>query len=442
MRRLLNALLTLFICCMSLIIYVSIHEGAHALFAVLFGGTLTNFDINILNGFPHVQWAGDMSSTERAFISIAGPLVPYVLLLAGFFFVHKESNIMIRKTASFASIMILGSMLPNIILPVLYENGVDVSDEDIVQFASGMQMSGYMVSLIMVLLFILLFILVFKKRLLASLQYQVDINLKNKRNIVWIVAAILILSGVLIAAAVNIIVKSGSSYQTYLPGEYDQQLDINLEQMDEPDKVIYDFTVETPTLYSFTVTGNAKEEITIKVKGSARIGSLRTNELTICSAKGNLSANYINWLLEKGTYQIILNGRNNKGKVKVYIKESAADSNLLNSNGEDVKILNGEIPQPDPGFTLKAKEKLSDGSDKNIFEFSLDEDRNVFFSIFLTTKQGKATVTLAGDDYEDILISEDQIKTDLRGCYLKKGNYRVLISSSDCDGEIYLYYKE
>ena len=442
MKKVINILIPLLAGTLIFILYAFIHEGAHALFVIAFGGTLTEFDINILNGYPHVNWAGDIMAFKSAVIDIAGPLLPVVFWFGGLLFINKKRDLLIQKVYLFASIGVLASLIPNVIIPILFELGVDVKNEDIAKFTTKVEINGFIVSIAIAIIFVIGLLSIIKRiNIKEALLYQVDIPLKSKRHYLWAITSSIILSVVLIVASINIINKSIGTSNFNVPAKYDYLVNIDLKQMNAGESQVYEFNLDEPMLYDFNVIGDTKETVRVKVIGSTRINELRTNEMEICSGKGQINANYCNWLLEKGNYKIYLTKEGDIGNIKIYISKRIPEENELAQFHDNTTILNGDIPKLEDEFKLVSKEGLSDYANKYIYEFSINQDKNIFFSIFLTTQKGKAIVKLVGKGIEEQLISEYQIRTDGRGVFLKKGIYNLIVSCSDCDGDIFLYVK-
>jgi membrane-associated protease RseP (regulator of RpoE activity) len=122
MKKLGNVSVILVSALLILVFYTFLHEGGHALFAVIFGGKITEFNINFLGGFPHVSWGGEFGNYKRAVISIAGPLIPYVLWVITVFMLRKNQNNLIKMIMFIASMGVLGSFIPNIIIHILFHS--------------------------------------------------------------------------------------------------------------------------------------------------------------------------------------------------------------------------------------------------------------------------------------------------------------------------------
>ena len=127
-------------------VYTLVHEGAHALTAMVFGGEVTKIDVNLFGGNPHVSYSGNFSSLQRALISIAGPVVPVLLWFLIMGFVHKQKPLMQQKIVLLLSFGIFGTLIPNILIPVVYELGGNVAGGDMGKFLANTGMNGFLVA--------------------------------------------------------------------------------------------------------------------------------------------------------------------------------------------------------------------------------------------------------------------------------------------------------
>lgn len=53
-------------------LYAILHEGGHALFVLVFGGELTEFEINFLVSKPHISYTGINDPLRQALVSLGG----------------------------------------------------------------------------------------------------------------------------------------------------------------------------------------------------------------------------------------------------------------------------------------------------------------------------------------------------------------------------------
>ncbi|WP_066496820.1 M50 family metallopeptidase [Abyssisolibacter fermentans] len=435
MKKVANIVLMLIICVILLLLYTIVHEGAHAFFAVLFGGQISEFDINFLNGYPHVSYSGIFQPYQKAIISIAGPIIPAVLFFIILLYVNK-SNAVVKKIKFITVIGILGTLLPNIILPIMYEAGFDASNEDVIKFIINSQVNGYLTAVIFALIFLLGCIVFIKKiNLKEVLSEEINFNIENKKQVIMLIVCGIFTLFLIVGGCINILTNSYEA--SSMIKKYDENFSIKLNKNHYYNENIYEFEVNEEEIYDFYITGNCNEKLSIKLQGNVPIQGIRKKELQLFNGEGKINSTFTGWFLNKGKYKIVVSSHDNNGKIDFHINKKEALENKFSNE----KIFNGIIPQLDNGYKLAAHENLIDCKDKCIYEFSLQDTENIKFSIFLTTKDGSAVVKLSGKDYEDILINDYQIFTDGRGMNLKEGDYKIMVTSSGCNGEIYLYVK-
>ena len=142
-------------------IYTFVHEGAHALMAWVFGGGVSTFDINVLGGNPHVTYT----------------VFPLVLWFVFMIFLNKGKPLVLQKVALLLSFGIFGTLLPNVIIPLVYELGGDVRAEDMGKFLAHTGLNGFLVSGVMALVLLLAIMTFLRKvKFVEALKYQVSFS--------------------------------------------------------------------------------------------------------------------------------------------------------------------------------------------------------------------------------------------------------------------------
>jgi len=120
-----------FLC--TLVVYTFIHETGHAIAALIFGARITSFNANFLSLSPHVGVDASFTTTQQAVFSLAGPLLPVLLLIVLLIVLPRQGNALTESFKMMAAFSTLGSMLPWIALPWLFLAGQRPSD-DVVSF--------------------------------------------------------------------------------------------------------------------------------------------------------------------------------------------------------------------------------------------------------------------------------------------------------------------
>lgn len=439
-KNIIDTLITLFIAFSIFLGYTLIHEGSHAVFAIIFGCKIIAFDINILSGTPHVSYTGDLTAIKSAIISIAGFNVPFIMWLMLLIINRNNKKILVKKILLFSSFGILSTAIINIVLPILFKNGYNVQGEDIVKFIIYTGLNSYLVSLIALMLFILGgYVLLTTINVKEVIRAKFNLNISTKKHYIWVIPAIVCFSLILITSSMNVLNVFNNNTNKNIPKNYDHLIHIDLSEKDYSNSTIYEFEVKEPKLYSFYSLGKSKESISLKLISDNNLNGIRKNEMVLVNGKGAIQSNYTNFYFEKGRYSLIVSSSDNKGKIDTYItsEDLPNDFDIYTNN----EIMNGDIPKQDE-FELIAKEELSSYDEKTVCNFTLDKTTTVQFSIFATTDMGEAVIKLKGNNYEDILLSEYQVYTEGRGCTLKSGAYELIVSSNNCNGSLYIYMKK
>jgi len=289
MKRLVNALIMLFIAIGILILYTFLHEGGHAIFAVIFGGRLSSFNINFLSGIPSIRYTGDLALWKKAIIALAGPMVPFIIWLMAIMGVKVTNNIIFKKIMLFFSVSILATFFINIILPLLYEAGVNVQGEDIVNFIVYSKINSYLLSVLITILALLGGLLLCKRLdIKKTFIEQIEVNIKNKTHQLGIIVAVIFTSVILVISTINVIPTFNVTSSFKVPKNYDQLINIKLDEKNYINTSIYELKVKEPRLYSFYTMGDSNELISLSLESKTNLAGLRKNKLTLVDNKGNI----------------------------------------------------------------------------------------------------------------------------------------------------------
>ena len=89
-------------------LYALVHEASHALGSISCWGEVTRFQVNFLQHAPSISYTGVSDPLHKAFISLAGPVLPLALV--------PFVAVVLRKTrsalAQAAALLFLLSLLP------------------------------------------------------------------------------------------------------------------------------------------------------------------------------------------------------------------------------------------------------------------------------------------------------------------------------------------
>lgn len=124
-----DGILALALWLMLLPIYTFLHESGHALLGLLFGGQLTSFSIRFWDVTAHVGIDGHFSAAQGSMVAAAGaglPLFVLVILLAR---VPTATSASLGFVRIVASLTVLSSLLPWLVIPFLYLAGQAPGDD-------------------------------------------------------------------------------------------------------------------------------------------------------------------------------------------------------------------------------------------------------------------------------------------------------------------------
>lgn len=133
-------------------IYALIHEFGHSLAVIILGGTVTQFDPNPLNA--HMNYNGNFTNIGYDFINIGGALLPWLLWLIFILLCPKKVNSTLEFVKLTASVMILGSMLSWMVIPLLYIANNPPIGDDVAKFLNCSKLSPVFVSIMALGLFL------------------------------------------------------------------------------------------------------------------------------------------------------------------------------------------------------------------------------------------------------------------------------------------------
>lgn len=121
--------------------YTFLHESGHALAGVLFGQSLTEFDVSFWDFSAHVGLAGgSLTGTQQAARSAAGAALPLLVWAVCLRFVPRTSDFALEVLKLIASMAVVNTLLAWIVIPILALFGNAPASDDVTNFLrfSGM----------------------------------------------------------------------------------------------------------------------------------------------------------------------------------------------------------------------------------------------------------------------------------------------------------------
>lgn len=131
-------IILIFIC-----IYSFIHELGHSIVVIVMGGKLTEFNPNPLNA--HMHYIGNFTNVELSIINAGGVALPWIIWIIFILICHKKASNILEYIKLVTSVIILGSMLPWIIIPII---GNRPLGDDVTKFLNFSRLNPISVSVV------------------------------------------------------------------------------------------------------------------------------------------------------------------------------------------------------------------------------------------------------------------------------------------------------
>lgn len=289
--------------------YTLLHEGGHALAAVLYGGNVDRF---VLGFDAHVTVSGaNFTRTGESLFNSAGVLLPVIILAAALIFYNRNvNNIVYHCIYGVFTVAVTGSLLPWLAIPVISLYAEPPAGDDVSKFLETSGLNPLLVSFSALLLIILLILFVYKKGLYQKLA-EIRKLLTNarftgtdtcqKNNMVFVIVIVFICAGIF---AIYQKTFSDKVFET----SFTRNVRDDLEVLKMP------FTVEKDRSYSMDLRLDAEGILT---------------DIVICDDKGNTVYQSIceqltsshSLELKHGNYFLMLTFIKNPGNLAQYFEE-------------------------------------------------------------------------------------------------------------------------
>jgi hypothetical protein len=132
--------LILFVGLFVFFMYTFLHEGGHAITGLLFGQSLTEFDVSFWDFSAHVGMiGGELTESQLAVQAVAGAFLPLLLWTIFISLVPRKGNFTLETLKLISSMAVVNTLLAWIVLPILFLLGKAPSD-DVINFLRYSQM--------------------------------------------------------------------------------------------------------------------------------------------------------------------------------------------------------------------------------------------------------------------------------------------------------------
>ena len=317
-------LLQMFVVLFVFFMYTFLHEGGHALAGLLFGQSLTEFDVSFWDFSAHVGMVGGgLTESQLAVQAMAGAGLPLVIWAILISIAPRKATFTLESLKFISSMAVINTLLAWIILPALFLLGKPPSD-DVTNFLRHSQMQPLLLMVIAIALYIggwLLFLSKidgFRNELLIFSTTDGEKLVSGTRKTIPAMAGIMAVC-VFVAITANSLAGQNPVNKFTPPQDFAPVAQIDLSTRDYPAETLAEFTLDKTTY----------------VRVFLAIRSINTTyfDLTVTGPNGfhstmlhgeGYNADQDGGLWEKylpaGTYQIVLTSHQSPGTASVYLK--------------------------------------------------------------------------------------------------------------------------
>lgn len=315
---------TLFIGLFVFFLYTFLHESGHALTGVLFGQSLTEFDLSFWDFSAHVGMIGiQLTEPQLAVQAVAGASLPLIVWAIFISRVPRKASFTVEILKLLSSMVVVNTLLAWIFLSILFFLQKTPPD-DVTNFLRHSQMPPLLLTFTVILLYAGGWILFLskieglrKELLLFSTTDREELLARTPKTVPA-------LTGVMVICIVSVVVLNSFAGRNSInkfapPQDFVQVAQIDLSKQAYPSEMLTQFTVAEPTYVGiFIVIRDINTTyFDISVTGANGFSS------TVVHGEGyNAFQDGGLWeqSLAAGTYQVVLTSHQSPGSVSVYIK--------------------------------------------------------------------------------------------------------------------------
>ncbi|HBN96463.1 MAG TPA: hypothetical protein DDZ66_09180, partial [Firmicutes bacterium] len=311
-------------------LYAFLHEGGHALLVLLFGGTVTEFEVDFFTYSPHISYVGISNPMQRAFISLGGPLLPLILVLPLTLLLRRTKNLVVQGT----SLLLLGSLLPTLLVSVgislAYGFGSVDASEDVARFLFYSGFNPFMVAGAFLILFVATLVFLLKVGRVKDVYVKIKRALRgptDKRS-PMLVARIIVTVVVLALGTVVIRHTIDGDQPVNQPLSYHTRIDVDLQDVKADSTFFHTFAVEDPTVFDFVYSLDTHSDITLRLVNVGGEPFVFNNQdsIVMYQGRGSLSLAYFaGFTLLEGDYALEVSP-GGLGSLTMYIDSKKPDA--------------------------------------------------------------------------------------------------------------------
>ena len=317
-------LLLLFVILFVFFIYTFLHETGHAITGLVFGQSLTEFDVSFWDFSAHVNMVGGtLTQTQLALQAVSGASLPFLIWAIFMGLVPRSTSFIVGGLKMISSIAVINTLVPWMVIPVLFLYGNAPSD-DVTHFLRYGQMPPLSVTLAALFLYVggwLLFLAKIegiKNQFLLFREVDFETLKTGTRRIIPV------MTGIMAVCVTLVLMFNGSAAGNSRDGFSAPQGFAPVAQIDLSTRAYYsqvltEFSLDEPAYVDvFIIIRDINTSyFDVSVMGPGGYNS------TVLHGEGyNADQDGGLWEehLRTGTYQIVLTSHQSQGTASIYLK--------------------------------------------------------------------------------------------------------------------------
>ncbi len=293
-----------------LLLYTFLHEGGHAIVGVLGGAKITQFSVNFFNLSAHVSFDGydKISGIPLALIHIAGWYIPFAVWFIIMLLTKKTNNQRFEYAKFIASICIIGSTLPWVVLSFLYGMNIYVQD-DVTKFLLTNNINGYASAAVFLIIVLLSFLFMLDRIEVEALKSFLGAKFqKGKWNYNSLLRPVIVIVCLVFFANAFLLYWQGSSSR--------QVVNTDLKTFETDRMLLHRFNIGSDnTEIKLTLINYKLQDFELKLKDDS-------TETILLAGKGLWGDSLIqSYRLSRGNYELLIRNKGGKGRLRVFQSE-------------------------------------------------------------------------------------------------------------------------
>lgn len=316
--------LILFITLFVFFIYTFMHEGGHAITGVLFGQSLTEYNVNFWNFSAHVGMVGgELTRSQLALRSIAGASLPFLVWAIFISLVPRKTSFTLDALKLIASMAVVNTLLVWIILPVLFLLGKAPSD-DVTNFLRYSQMPPLLLACTALILYVGGWILFLSRIDGLRNEFLLFTITEHEKLVTGTRTTIPVLTTIMAFCVILVLILNGLAAKNLLikftpPQDFAPLAQIDLSTRDYSSETLAHFTLNRPTYVAVFV---AIRNINTTYFDLSVTGPNGYSSIVLHGEGYNAFQDGGLWEenLAPGDYQIVVSSHQSPGTASVYIR--------------------------------------------------------------------------------------------------------------------------